>query len=343
MVQQHALIRRLPAVETLGSVTFICSDKTGTLTQNRMQVDRVLAAGETRPALPDTAGAPWRELGLAMALCNDAVAAADGQLSGDPTETGACSKPRKRPDSTSLHGRNSLPRLAEIALRFRAGAHDHAASRWRGSAVLVKGAPEGVLALCADQLDAQAAPRRSTRGAAGRGREAGRAGPARAGVRAEAAASVSRTRSTPPTVESGLTFLGLVGLIDPPRPEAAEAVAACKAAGIMPVMITGDHPATARAIAGRLGIIEDGGKVLTGGELARLSLEDFEREVESRAGLRPRQPGTEDQDRAGAAGQGRVRRHDRRRRERRAGAEDAPTSASPWARAAPTWRARPRT
>ena len=83
------------------------------------------------------------------------------------------------------------------------------------------------------------------------------------------------------TLESGLTFIGLAGLIDPPRPEAAESVAACKAAGIIPVMITGDHPATARAIASRLGIIDDGGKVLTGSRLARLSLAEFEREVES--------------------------------------------------------------
>jgi len=83
------------------------------------------------------------------------------------------------------------------------------------------------------------------------------------------------------TLESGLTFVGLAGLIDPPRPEAAESVAACKAAGIIPVMITGDHLATARAIASRLGIIDEGGKVLAGSELARLSLAEFEREAES--------------------------------------------------------------
>ena len=279
MVKQNALIRRLPAVETLGSVTFICSDKTGTLTQNRMQVDCVLAAGETRSALQDTVGAPWRELGMAMVLCNDAVAAADGKLSGDPTET-ALLEAAQTAGFDKPAWQESLPRLAEIPFDSERARMSTLHRDGEAVLMLVKGAPEGVLALCADQLGAggtEAIDRAALQGQAEK--------LAAQGLRVLAFA-LKRLSRIPDaldaaTLESGLTFIGLAGLIDPPRPEAAESVAACKAAGIIPVMITGDHPATARAIASRLGIIEDGGKVLTGSELARLSLAEFEREVES--------------------------------------------------------------
>jgi Ca2+-transporting ATPase len=279
MVKQNALIRRLPAVETLGSVTFICSDKTGTLTQNRMQVDCVQAAGETRPRLAVADTAPWRELGLAMVLCNDAVVDSAGALTGDPTETALLAAGQ---DAGFTQGalRESHPRLAELP--FDSDRARMSTLHRDGGAVLmlVKGAPEGLLPLCVDQLgsagvaaiDRTALHEEAERFAA-------------QGLRVLAFA-LKRLPALPEggdaaTLESGLTFIGLAGLIDPPRPEAAEAVAACKAAGIIPVMITGDHPATARAIAARLGIVEDGGKVLTGSRLARLSLTEFEREVES--------------------------------------------------------------
>lgn len=279
MVKQHALIRRLPAVETLGSVTYICSDKTGTLTQNQMHVDCVLADGEKRADLQDAEGSPWHDLGMAMALCNDAVIDAAGKLAGDPTETALLVAAKEAGfNKTALQ--DGFPRVAEIP--FDSDRARMSTLHREGDAVLVlvKGSPEGVLQLCVDHLSAHGV------------------GPidhaslhdeaealAKQGLRVLAFA-LRRLPSLPEaldeaTLETGLTFIGLVGMIDPPRPEAAEAVAACKAAGIIPVMITGDHPATARAIAHRLGIIEDGAKVLTGGKLARLSLEEFEREVES--------------------------------------------------------------
>jgi Ca2+-transporting ATPase len=277
LVKQNALIRRLPAVETLGSVTFICSDKTGTLTLNQMQVDCVLAAGETRPGLQGAEGAPWRELGLAMALCNDAVAAADGKLAGDPTETALLEAAQAAGfDKAALQ--QSLQRVAELP--FDSGRARMSTLHRDGETVLmlVKGAPEGVLALCDDQLAGvaaidQAALQDQAEQLAAQGLRV-------------LAFALKRLPAVPETLdadalESALTFIGLAGLIDPPRPEAAESVAACKTAGIVPVMITGDHPATARAIAERLGIFKPGGKVLTGSELARLSLEEFEREVES--------------------------------------------------------------
>ncbi|MFZ3042833.1 MAG: cation-translocating P-type ATPase [Thiobacillus sp.] len=279
LVKQNALIRRLPAVETLGSVTYICSDKTGTLTLNQMHVDCVLAAGETRPALSDTEFSPWRELGLVMALCNDAVADADGKLTGDPTET-ALLEAAQAAGFSQPELKETLPRQAEIPFDSERARMSTLHRESKAVLMLVKGAPEGVLSLCVDQLAAagtvaidQAALQDEAEQLAAQGLRV-------------LAFALKRLPAVPDTldaasVETGLTFIGLAGLIDPPRPEAAESVAACKAAGIIPVMITGDHPATARAIAMRLGIIDEGGRVLTGSELARLSLAEFEREVES--------------------------------------------------------------
>jgi Ca2+-transporting ATPase len=279
LVKQNALIRRLPAVETLGSVTYICSDKTGTLTQNRMRVDCVWAAGETRTGLQGAEGSPWRELGLAMMLCNDAVADASGRLAGDPTET-ALLEAAQAAGFGKPAMQETRPRLAEIpfdSVRARMSTLHR-----DGEAVLmlVKGAPEGVLSVCVDQLSTSGTVALDHAALQDEAEQL-----AAQGLRVLAFA-LKRLPQMPDAldaaaVESGLSFIGLAGLIDPPRPEAAESVAACKVAGIIPVMITGDHPATARAIASRLGIIGDGGRVLTGSELARLTLPEFEREVES--------------------------------------------------------------
>ncbi len=279
MVRQNALIRRLPAVETLGSVTYICSDKTGTLTLNQMHVDCVLADGVNRPGLHGAEGTPWREMGMAMALCNDAVTDATGGLAGDPTETALLVTAQEAGyDKIALQAQH--PRLAEIPFDSERACMSTLHREDDAILVLVKGAPERVLPLCVNQLSAQGAVPIDIESLHGDSENL-----AKQGLRVLAFA-LKRVPRMPDTldvesVESGLTLIGLAGLIDPPRPEAAEAVAACKAAGIIPVMITGDHPATARAIAARLGIIEDGGKVLTGSHLARLSLEAFEREVES--------------------------------------------------------------
>jgi len=279
LVRQNALIRRLPAVETLGSVTYICSDKTGTLTQNRMHVDSVWADDVLRPGLPEGQASPWRELGLAMALCNDAAFEAPGQLTGDPTETALLEAAQ-----ASGYDKETLladqPRLAEIP--FDAERARMSTLHQEGEAVLMlaKGAPEALLPLCADQLGGDGTVAIDVAAAQARAEKL-----AEEGLRVLAFA-LKRLPALPETtdasvLETDLSFIGLVGLIDPPRPEAADAVAACQAAGIIPVMITGDHPATARAIATRLGIIGDGGKVLTGGDMATLSSPAFEREVDS--------------------------------------------------------------
>lgn len=277
MVQKHALIRRLPAVETLGSVTYICSDKTGTLTQNKMRVEQLVVSGQPEGGSTGKEES-WRWLMKALALSNDAIRHEDGRIIGDPTEVALFHGAEDRG-----YGKAELlaqaPRVAELP--FDSDRKCMTTLHREGSTVVAftKGAPEQVVALCNGQLsgdvrvglDSAAMLDRADRMAAD-------------GLRVLAVAYRTwpdvPAALTPDTLERGLTFLGLVGLMDPPREEAREAVALCKSAGITPVMITGDHPATARAIAMRLGIIDDGGGVMTGQELATLPLDEYEARVE---------------------------------------------------------------
>ena len=267
MARQHALVRHLPAVETLGSVTVICSDKTGTLTQNRMRVEAYWVHGAHHRAgeLPAAAHnhATWTAMRHAMALVNDATCTAAG-VEGEPTEVALM-------EATLAAGidwgalRADRPRVAELPFdsdRKRMATLHGEAGR---VVAFVKGAPESVLPRCrfqaatgADQaMDAQAAI-------------AAAETMARDGMRVLAFAR--RHFDTLPArhadAEDDLVFLGLVGLMDPPRAEAEQAVARCREAGIVPVMITGDHPATAAAVARRLGILTPDREVMTGPQLA---------------------------------------------------------------------------
>ncbi len=278
MADFNALIRRLPAVETLGSVSVICSDKTGTLTQNRMRAELVLAGGLAwRPdARGAERGAPspaHRHLLRAAALCNDACPRGDcdgaGQLvwQGDPTET-ALAAVAAQADLRKPELEEDTPRVRELPFdsdRKRMTTFHRAGAVFEA---FTKGAPESVLPHCASRwspagrqaLDVAAVLEEAERLAA-------------QGLRVMAFACRSWPQ-LPPTpdvdaIESGLALIGLIGLIDPPREEAAAAVRDCISAGIRPVMITGDHPATALAIARRLGIVPEGAtEVLTGAELS---------------------------------------------------------------------------
>ena len=272
MVRANALIRRLPAVETLGSVTCVCSDKTGTLTENRMRVEAFHVDGRDTgtPPGPGQRSVAWNLLLAALALSNDAEPRGDG-AEGDPTEVALLlAALRAEIDKRELAAR--MPRLAEVAFSSERARMTTIHSDPDGGLVaFTKGAPEHVLPSCRDvdlpaMLDAADDM-------------------ARRGLRVLAFAS-RRLERMPEEgqledIETGMTLLGLVGLIDPPRAEAAEAVALCRTAGIRVVMITGDHPATARAIATRLGIVDDGGRVVSGAELARLDRDAFAAEVES--------------------------------------------------------------
>ena len=269
MADHNALVRRLPAVETLGSVTYICADKTGTLTQNDMRVETLVAADGSawRPDAFET-GEPWASLFTALALNNDAHRQDGGGFLGDPTEI-ALDRAAALAGFERRDVEAAAPRVAEIPFdseRKRMTTVHPAGAQF---VAYTKGAPESVLPRCVDALVAD--------GGCGIDGDALLALAARMASEGLRVLAVAQRRwpelprlGDADAVEDDLTLLGLVGLIDPPRPEAAAAVRACKSAGITPVMITGDHPATAGAIARRLGMIDDGGAILTGPELASL-------------------------------------------------------------------------
>ncbi len=293
MVKQHALIRRLPAVETLGSVTFICSDKTGTLTQNKMHVTAIYANGELcatwqdKKTLIENKNAPWLNLFHALALSNDAHLDSRGKIQGEPTEAAFLRAAQEAGwDKTILE--QDAPRLKELPFdserKRMTTFHRTEKNAEKHIIAYTKGSPEALISQCTRMLTSsgeQAVEQTIDQAALLQQAET----MATNGLRVLAFAY--RHWDTLPDgeqaidLERDLIFIGLVGLIDPPRSEAKEAVALCKSAGITPVMITGDHPATARAIAYQLGILTDSdGKVMTGAELANLDEHAFKAEVE---------------------------------------------------------------
>jgi Ca2+-transporting ATPase len=279
LVRHNALVRNLPAVETLGSVTYICTDKTGTLTQNHMSVELFLAAGERRAALPEAPRAGhWQELGQALALNND-VAEKDGLPAGEPTELALYEAAH-----TAGFNKHELelerPRLATIAFDSTRKQMTTLHPNAEGVVAYIKGAPEKVLMQC-------------VRAQAGDGLVAFEAEAILAEVEQLASegyrvlAFAKRELPALPesiqaeAIEQDLVFLGLVALMDPPGSEVPQAVADCLSAGITPVMITGDHPGTAMAIALRLGIAKHKDEMLSGDRLAKLSDEEFYHLVET--------------------------------------------------------------
>ncbi len=272
MARRNALVRRLPAVETLGSVSFICTDKTGTLTLNEMRAKEVYVSGERRVIVAlQGADAPAKALVVAAALCNDAERGARGEVIGDPTEVALwrlAAEAGLEPETL----RRTAPRLLELPFDSDRKRMTTVHREGDGPHVIAytKGAPETVLDRCETEMGSEAdLP-------ANRGRALAIAeAMADEGLRVLAVARRRWTKppegETPDEIERDLTLIGLVGLLDPPRPEAKAAVALCKTAGITPIMITGDHPATARSIAGELGISRPGDCIITGRELHGLS------------------------------------------------------------------------
>lgn len=291
MARRNAIVRHLPAIEAIGSVSVICTDKTGTLTRNEMLVaDAVTAAGAFEvggdgyapSGAISPAGGDLGDLALAAALCNDA-ALRDHEgtwvVEGDPMEGALLAFAGKvRPDPRAgWTRRDAIP--FDARHRFMAVLHEGPG----GALVHVKGAPERVLLMCATEMTAGGvvplrldAWHHRAEAIAARGRR----------VLALASAVPTGQRIDPGQIHGGLTLLGLVGLIDPPRPEAVAAVAECRSAGIRVKMITGDHAGTAAAIARQIGL-EHAGRVLTGAHLrdmddARLAVEVAECDVFAR-------------------------------------------------------------
>jgi len=273
MVSKNAIVRRLPAVETLGSASIICSDKTGTLTQNRMTLVKAWADGmDALEEITEQNSAPIRKLLRYGALCCDGSVIFSGegeQHIGDPTETSIIyAAYRNGMTKDALNA--ETPRLAGIPFdsdrKLMTTVH-----RIDGRYIaIVKGAFDVMAQRCVS-------------GNIDKARE----------FTDEMSASALRVLAigykelpsepaepTSKELEFGLTFLGLVGMIDPPRPEAKAAVALCRKAGIKPVMITGDHVVTASAIAKELGILADGDMAITGAQLDAMSEEELDANIE---------------------------------------------------------------
>ena len=267
MSKQNAIIRRLTAVETLGCTQIICSDKTGTLTQNKMTVVEHWGSDEAL-------------LAIGMALCSDAEPDDNGEAVGEPTECALVNYATKLGLGKG-DLKTSAPRIGEAPFDSGRKMMSTVHNRSGKTVQYTKGAPDELLARCTHILI--------------NGAEVALTDSYRAEVLAQNTAFASRalrvlacayknhptapTDFSPAALENGLVLIGLVGMIDPVRPEVTEAVKQCTAAGIRPVMITGDHKDTAVAIAKTLGILEDASQAITGAELDKFSDKEFSEAV----------------------------------------------------------------
>jgi len=274
MVKRNALIRRLPAVETLGSASIICSDKTGTLTQNRMTLTKAYYDGYIEPEDISSSNTEYiKKLLMYGTLCSDGSVVFHGeeeQHIGDPTETAivlAAHRNGMEKDELS----KTYPRLGEIPFDSDRKLMTTINKIDGKNIVIVKGAFDVMADRCisGDLQTAKIITEQMSENAL------------RVLAIGYKEIDVVPEVLTSEELENGLTFMGLVGMIDPPRPEAKKAVETCRKAGIKPVMITGDHVVTASAIARELGILEDGDKAITGTELDAMTDTELDSVVES--------------------------------------------------------------
>lgn len=298
MVKRNALIRKLPAVETLGSTSVICSDKTGTLTKDEMTIQQLFAGGQ----LFHVTGSGYAPVGeyksgdgsvvkptkALIQMLTAAVLASDTQLvssgegstkiwdiKGDPTE-GALIVAASKAGLDKKQLDVSYPRVQEIPFSSETKRMTTLHQTEEGITAYAKGAPEMILSSCDSILTSEGLKPLDEKIR----QEVLTAAQNMAEKALRVLAMASKPDATLENAQSALTFLGLVGMIDPPRPEAKNAIAVCEQAGIRTVMITGDHPITAQAVARDLGLLASGGRAVTGAELEEMTDDELCRDVQ---------------------------------------------------------------
>lgn len=268
MSKRNAVIRKLTAVETLGCTQIICSDKTGTLTQNKMTV--IEHRGDNEELLA-----------TAMSLCNDAELQLDGTIKGEPTEAALV----EYGDKIGLDKNNiikAFPRVAEAPFDSSRKMMSTIHKTKNGFVQYTKGAPDIVLAHCTSALvNGRKVPMTGELIAKIVEDNKTMADKALRVLCAAMRTYALEPECDPQTLEEGLCYIGLVGMIDPVRPEAVSAIEECKSAGIRPIMITGDHKDTAVAIAKQLGILTDASQALTGADLNEMSDDELDAQIEN--------------------------------------------------------------
>ena len=267
MSKRNAVIRKLTAVETLGCTQIICSDKTGTLTQNKMTVVEYRGSDE-------------KLLATAMALCSDAELQEDGSVKGEPTEAALVAYADKL-ELKKYNLEKETPRVGEAPFDSGRKMMSTIHKTENGFVQYTKGAPDVVLSRCATALvDGKEVPMTDELKA-----EIVSQNKEMADKALRVLCAAMRTYSEQPSndaqeLEKDLCYIGLTGMIDPVRPEVVDAIKECRSAGIRPIMITGDHKDTAVAIAKSLGIIEDETQAITGSELNKISDEELDKRIE---------------------------------------------------------------
>ena len=274
MVNKNAIVKRLPAVETLGSATVICSDKTGTLTQNKMTVEKIFWNDNLKDLTDikeNEIDTELNKLIYANMLCNDTKVASDGTLTGDPTETALVDMAFKLDFDPTIYDRT--PRLEEVPFDSDRKLMTTVNKVNDKYIVNTKGGIDELLNRCTSYIingevktNLNEYAKRIKQENEGMTKDALR-------ILGCAYKEIDHipTKQEMETIESNLTFIGMVGMIDPPRQEAKKAVEKCKTAGIKTVMITGDHKITATAIAKKLGILENEDEAITGLDLEKMS------------------------------------------------------------------------
>ncbi len=282
MVKRNAIVKRLPAVETLGSSTVICSDKTGTLTQNKMTVEKIFwndATRDTGNIQEDEIDEELKKLVYASMLCNDTKISKEGKLTGDPTETALVDMAFNLSFDPSIYDKTQ--RVEEIPFDSERKLMTTINQVNGKYIVYTKGGIDELLGRC-NSYEINNEIHNDLDNYINKIREKNEE-MAREALRVLGCAYKEidhiPTKEEMKSIEKDLIFIGMVGMIDPPREEAKVAVEKCKTAGIKVVMITGDHKITATAIAKKLGILENEDEAITGSELEHMTDEELEKNV----------------------------------------------------------------